>query len=198
MSSKRAIKAKDLVNGIRGGLTDAQLMEQYGLSSQGLQRAFRKLVDARCLSQEELESRSSSGDDTIDVENLRRAPRNYPAFPIPIGVADNLALDLCLIDITEHGIQVTGVEAVVGETKEFVIRADELHDIFPFAFKAQCRWVNPGESREDTKAGFEIMEITPKGRKHLKNVINKLTLSVQSSEQPETATDLRPVLKQAV
>jgi hypothetical protein len=44
MTTKRTIKAKDIVNDIRSGLTNLQLMEKYNLSSKGLQSIFTKLI----------------------------------------------------------------------------------------------------------------------------------------------------------
>ena len=42
--SKRKINAKQAVRDIRLGLTDADMMEKYELSSRGLQSLFEKLI----------------------------------------------------------------------------------------------------------------------------------------------------------
>ena len=58
MEPKRKIKAKEIVNDIREGMSDSQLMEKHSLSSKGLQSVFRKLVDAKAITPREVFNRA--------------------------------------------------------------------------------------------------------------------------------------------
>jgi uncharacterized protein (DUF433 family) len=64
------VKARDMVNDIRDGLNDAQLMEKYDLSAKGLQSVFTKLLEANALRRQELDRRIRTGESTVDVGNL--------------------------------------------------------------------------------------------------------------------------------
>ncbi len=68
--SRPPVKARDMVNDIRNGLTDAQLMEKYDLSAKGLQSVLTKLLEADALRREELDRRIRTGESTVDVGNL--------------------------------------------------------------------------------------------------------------------------------
>jgi hypothetical protein len=54
---KPRVKAADAVRAIRDDMSDAELMERYGLSSKGLESLFRKLVKAGQIMQAELDQR---------------------------------------------------------------------------------------------------------------------------------------------
>ena len=65
--SKQKISAKDLIADLRAGMDDPALMKKYGLSAQGLQSAFKKLVEAKALKQSELENRVPLAEKTVDL-----------------------------------------------------------------------------------------------------------------------------------
>ncbi len=56
--AKRKIKAKKIVEDVRAGLSDAQLMERHGLTPRTLQYVFRKLVQAGLMSDLDFYERS--------------------------------------------------------------------------------------------------------------------------------------------
>jgi hypothetical protein len=60
MEPKPKIKARNIVNDIRSHMTDPELMAKYDLSARGLQSAFIKLLDARAITQAELDRRPSA------------------------------------------------------------------------------------------------------------------------------------------
>ena len=59
------LTAGELAQEVRDGVSDFELMEKYGLSSKGLQKAFRTLTEAGFIKEEELRSRSQSVYDTV-------------------------------------------------------------------------------------------------------------------------------------
>jgi hypothetical protein len=58
-----------------------------------------------------------------------------------------------------------------------MIRADELQDIYPFVFKATCRWAQCGSDRREAVAGFEIVEITEEALKQVRAILRVLCFS---------------------
>jgi hypothetical protein len=57
--SKQKIGAREAVKDIKSGMTDADLMEKYGLSSKGLDSLFEKLVQAKALEESFIHNRTS-------------------------------------------------------------------------------------------------------------------------------------------
>ncbi|MGO9566491.1 MAG: YIP1 family protein [Desulfomonilaceae bacterium] len=75
--SKQKIGAREAVNDIRSGMTDAELMKKYGLTAKGLESLFRKLVEAKLLEESFVSKR------TAPVAADRGAESRQPPAPIP-------------------------------------------------------------------------------------------------------------------
>jgi uncharacterized protein (DUF433 family) len=71
MEPKRKIKARDIVNDIRSHMTDPELMAKYDLSAKGLQSAFIKLLNARAMTQAELDRRPAAYDDKAVIRQIK-------------------------------------------------------------------------------------------------------------------------------
>jgi hypothetical protein len=110
------------------------------------------------------------------VEGVRVLARNYLAFPVPVYEAESLLVQGEIIDITEKGLQVAGIEVQPQETKSFLIRADEFHDIYPFVFEARCQWVRKEDPDGKCVAGFQIVAISELGLEELRRLISVLTI----------------------
>lgn len=181
MKQKKTIKARDVVNDIRARMTDADLMEKYDLSARGLESLFKKLLDAKAVKRSELYGRFPTKDDTVNLGNLRSAPRNYLAFALPLYDSTDQRNLGVVRDITEKGIQVAGIDTSVDETREFLIKADDFEDIEPFSFKAKCRWTNGTNGAAEPTAGFEIVDIEDGALKQLREVIITLAFSEEQA-----------------
>jgi len=176
MAAKRTIRARDVVNDIRGGLTNLQLMEKYRLSTKGLNSLFTKLIDFEAVKDGELDGRVPLADDTVDVDQRRVLMRKYVFVNLPVCDADKDSEVGYLRDITENGLQVAGLAGTVGVGKTLVLKPEGLADLLPFVLDAQCRWVKPATNGEESLAGFEITDISQQGVRELKNLIHALTL----------------------
>lgn len=69
---KPRVKAAEAVRDIRSGMSDAELMEKYSLSSKGLESLFRKLVQAGEIMQAELDQRllGTHSSHYVDLDTL--------------------------------------------------------------------------------------------------------------------------------
>ena len=56
-AEKPAISAKDILEDIRAGCSDSELMRKYNLSARGLHRVFKKLVRAKVVTDTEISER---------------------------------------------------------------------------------------------------------------------------------------------
>lgn len=174
--ANRRINIKSFVADVKSGVSDAQLQSKYKLSNVGLQKAFTKLVDAELLKASDIQGRLPDYQSPIGVEGVRVLARNYLAFPVPVYEAQSLLVKGEIIDITEKGLQVVGIEVEPKETKSFLIRADEFHDIYPFVFDARCQWVKREDPDGRCVAGFEIVDISDLGLEELRRLIGVLTI----------------------
>ncbi|MDQ7784461.1 MAG: hypothetical protein RDU20_16365 [Desulfomonilaceae bacterium] len=174
--ANRRINLRSFVEDVRSGTSDTQLMSKYKLSGIGLQKAFTKLVDAELLDPSDIQGRLPSYESPIGVDALRVLARNYLAFPVVVYDTEDLRVQGDILDITEKGLQVAGIEVKPQETKSFVVRPDEFHDIYPFVFEARCQWVRREGPDGTWVAGFEIAEISEMGLEELRKLISVLTI----------------------
>lgn len=65
--SKRQVKGKELLRDFKAGVDDQILMARYGLSAQGLQSVFNKLLNAGLITQAELDARVPPAERTVDI-----------------------------------------------------------------------------------------------------------------------------------
>jgi len=179
MSEKRLIAAKDIVQDIRAGLTDAQLMQKYRLSTKGLQSAFSKLVERKIIAAEELYGQSRSGDDTVLIDDMRKIPRHLLTVEIPVFEVGKPEVEGRIVDITENGLGITGFEAVVGDLKSLAIPCRQYLEVDRIQFEAQCRWVAEPEGDSDPRrTGFQITKIEKDGLRNLRELIQLMTLGL--------------------
>ena len=174
MAAHHRIKGIVLLNDIRSGMADTELMEKYEISFQALQKAFQQLLDARVVTERELRQRSSSNAQTVSHDDTRRLPRNFVVFPIPIRDPLHPENKGTVRDITEGSIGTTGIKADLDEIIPFEILPSELVNVGPVLFDAKCQWI-----KRDPKGvfvgGFEIIFITEESKKRLRKLIREVT-----------------------
>ena len=178
MLGKRRVKVsiKEIISDIRSGLTNAELIEKYGLySAKTLQSIFRKLLDAAAIDRAEL------GDRFIEpvCEGLtagpgkeykpRELPRRKPFGKLTIHDLHDLTEEYTVADVSEHGMKVCGLECCVGQKKDFLIRSDRLDEVKPFSFSANCKWV------DRSVCGFEVTDIDPRSLMEFRKLISLFT-----------------------
>jgi len=175
MPEKRKIKAKEILADIKAGMTDNELVVKYHVSQSALKSIFQKLIDAGSLTQSQLEERIPPDRIKTYGEKPRNLHRNYVFVKLPIYELENLLHEGQVVDITEGGIQIIGIEAKVGEKKGFLIQADYFADVFPFSFEAECKWATR-ERDGRWRAGFKILSMSEKGLEELRKLIRMLSL----------------------
>lgn len=65
-----AIKAREMVDDIKEGMTDGELMDEYALSAEALEYVFGRLVDAGLVTREEIDERNNPFDSTVDLRDV--------------------------------------------------------------------------------------------------------------------------------
>lgn len=174
---KIRIKVNQLVNDIRDGMTDIDLMGRYGLSAKGLESIFRKLVEGKYIGQGELKRRAEPYSDTADLQNMRRLQRSYPALTVSVRDLRNPGAKGILHDVSERGIGVRGIVAKPNDTRILVVNPRELEEMLPFMFECLCRWGKLDADKSSYAAGFEVTRISDESLNQLKRLIREVTFS---------------------
>jgi hypothetical protein len=176
-AEKPAISAKDILEDIRAGCSDSELMRKYNLSARGLHRVFKKLVRAKVVTDTEISERADHGEDTVIVDGLRKAVRVYPALAVVVHDAERPSDRGILRDVSERGLGTRGLQARVGEKRMLVVNSDEFDECEPVVLDAVCRWAKLEDPEGLPVAGFQITDISEEALVELRKLINLLTFS---------------------
>jgi hypothetical protein len=176
MPTKRTINAKEIVSDIRSGMINQRLMDKYHVSLDKLHNIFKQLLDAHAIERSELEPLISIPHLRVNGGKRRRLHRGYVFVNLPIYDLENLLNKGTVVDISETGLQVSGIPTNVGDTKNLLVQADYFLDVYPFVFEGKCKWTSKAEDG-NLLSGFEITSITEGELEELRKITNLLALS---------------------
>jgi hypothetical protein len=181
MSLKQQIRGSKFIQDVRSGMTYSELLEKYKLSPNKIQRIFRGLIDGHMMTLDELGGRYALFDDTMQhgIQSVRLLFRHVVNFRLPICEKEKPKTLGIVLDITEGGVGLKGIEATTGESKNFAIPANKFFDVAQVEFQAQCRWVNRVESTGKCIGGFEITNISPGASVELRKLVQLIELANQ-------------------
>jgi hypothetical protein len=149
-----------MLRDIRDGLTEADLMQKYSLSSAAIQMIYRKLVDQRLVNPEKLYGRIHMNEDWVGLARQRRLPRVCPESFLVIYDSDDHENRGRVLDMTESGVGALGMRASINESKTLIIPPNDLFTTKEFVFRARCCWTRVQEETQEPAAGFEITKVT--------------------------------------
>ncbi len=181
---QRRIVAKEVVQDLRSGMRETDLMEKYRLSPKGFQRLLERLVDSGVISHPELYEISESYRSKIDGFRGRRHNRAYLTVPLPIYDTQSFASGL-LRDVSREGFRVVGMDATVGEVKTFEIPLDIFMQADPLLVVGECRWVaRRGQDKKYIVAGYKMTNFSVNDE----NAVRKFITSLLFTESGEWQT----------
>lgn len=179
--AKITISTKEVVDDIRSGATELDLMLKYQLSAASLQRLFMKLLSKGVVDSTDLLGLSPSGDDTAKITETRKMDRCYPLVTLYVSEVQKRTVVGMVNDITREGVGVIGLAPTKGDIKHFLISAYDFYHLKPFSLKAICRWSHDSSTSAERISGFEITEI---GEASLINLRDVIELATVTSGQP--------------
>ncbi len=169
---RRHIKATELINDIRSGMTASELMVKYDLRTQQVSKLYRQLEE-RMSAPAELYPRSWSTQCTCKINSTRSHIRHDVSVALPVHILNNQRINGLVMDISEKGLRIRGMETRLGRFRNMVIHADQL-GLKPVAVGADCRWVTKTGFQRKSVAGFEIVDISHQDREGLGLLIDKM------------------------
>jgi hypothetical protein len=183
MKPSRQISANELISDIRSGMAASELMSKYSLSPRELQFLVQKLMTATGKSLAELYGRSSTSETGPEARRMRVLPRHELDLPVPIHDAKRPQVTGTLLDITEKGFRIQGIETGIDDIKTFIILADQFFPVNPFKVEAVCRWARPTDDDRKCVAGFERTTISDTALQELRKFVKALSRAKQASRK---------------
>jgi hypothetical protein len=174
MASHHKIKGRDVLNDIRSGMTAAELMAKYEMSSQVLDTALEQLVTAGVISRDEVRRWLSESTRTLLDRGRRRKPKHHLESSIRVFDKNHSDVSGVIRDITEEGVGIKGIQARLDQVKILEVVPDESTGLDAFAFQAKCRWIKQGSDGQYV-GGFQIIHISEQGLDMLRKLIAELT-----------------------
>ncbi len=173
----RKIMLAEIVKDIQMGLGDVPIMEKYNIRPVQYIDILERLKGAQAVDERYLAGRIGREEQMKSDEEPRKAPRCY--LVANVRIVDLLDSSVCgeVMDLTDKGCQLRGIECKVGETKRFRVQAEGYPgDRMDCRFAAQCRWGNWDQTEGTYVAGFEIKDITAQDRKNLRAIVRLLSI----------------------
>jgi hypothetical protein len=106
-----------------------------------------------------------------ETDERRRTPRNFLFFPVPVYDASDPEAEGRLNDVSEHGLQVSGIRSNHGDVKKLIVAPEGLANINSFQLVAECRWAQAGSPGGECVAGYQIVSIDDPDLEELKKLI---------------------------
>jgi hypothetical protein len=172
---RRRLNLKEILADISKGMSKANLMDKYELSSDMLRKVSQKLLAARGV-------RSvADGPDTIIEESpdyiaTRELVRHEVDFDLPVYEAARPEIHGMVKDVSEEGLGVGGIQANVGDVKTLVVMGDEFGEFSSFEFEGYCRWGFTDAEDGISLTGFAISKISDKDMEELRKLVRLVTL----------------------
>lgn len=163
----------DIVSDIRSGVRDPDPTQKYGVSYRRLRKVFMEPADVGAVGPQEITGKRMECGDEPDGSRTPRFLRNHLPYPVRICVARASEPKGLLLDISETGASLAGIEAQVDETKTFCVMANHNTRIASFVFEAKCRWIRMEDDAEHI-AGYSIENMPDHDSWQLRNFIQAL------------------------
>ncbi len=176
--ARRELLTSEITEDIRSGLGMTELAEKYELSDEGLQGLVSILLDADIISRYELFGEIHSPFDAVEPDNSRGLKRFVLESETFIYEPDRPEFQARVVDVSETGVQVRGIEAELDTIREFVLLGDAYGEVPPIEFEAICRWVTRDEGMDEPLAGFQITVISDNDLLELRKMIQVLELEM--------------------
>lgn len=175
IADKRQIKLEELVEDVRSGMSESELKKKYKFSSATFKKLMQKLDAQGFLLDGRPTVTAMSEFGGREDEFVPRLPRNYLLWPYPVYVLGDDSVTGWILDITETGLKVEGIEVQPGDTRTFSIIAGDVSDAKPFVIEVICRWTQK-DVAGSWVSGFEIPRISDYNLEQLQKFIQAVAL----------------------
>ncbi len=171
---KRALPVERIMDEIREGMGDIPIMEKYGLSPEEYVEVVEKLKGLRMRLPSSDFVRPPGPEVRRKPVQRRAVPRGYMLFNSSVYDAHRPGVKGTLLDISERGVQITGIKTKVGDVRTLVIGRERYTPDSELSFGAVCRWFRETDETGECVAGFEIARMSADARRRLRKLLQEL------------------------
>jgi len=171
--AERDRRAVQILADCRSGMTVAEIAKKNGFLAANFNNILKKLEDQHFLSENNGASKFGSsctehgGRDRRSFLRLQR-----PVLTTRIYEADVPEKTGLILDLSESGIGVRGIESQMGQEKTLFMNVGDFVEYEALTFKCRCQWISVYDGTpRDLCAGFEITSISDYNLGCLKTVI---------------------------
>jgi hypothetical protein len=176
LGSKPDAKLTRILNEIRSGMIDSQIMKKHKLSSMALRAIFKDMLESGAVTLAEIFHRPVWCDPSVETETARRIPRQHLAFLLPVYEVTRPQVKGWVGDITEEGMGVHGLRASPGEIVQLVLTPLSPLNGKEIKFDAECRWASEDVAGRPS-TGFQIRKISREGLERLRLLLKQVTIN---------------------
>ncbi|MDQ7783369.1 MAG: PilZ domain-containing protein [Desulfomonilaceae bacterium] len=174
---KKKIRLADIIRDMRAGLGDVPIMEKYGIYPHDYEEILQSLKETRAVDERYFQGRMTPQGFRSSQGDSRKVSRCHLVADVRVTDLEAENVSGRLIDITEKGCRLRGIECSVGETRSFRIEADDFEGVVSdCSFTAVCRWGKREQSGGAYVAGFEITHVGMRDRNKLQGIIRLLAI----------------------
>jgi hypothetical protein len=178
LGSKPKAMLTRILNEVRSGMIDSQILKKHGLSCSELRDIFKDMLESGAIALPEVFYRPVWFDPSAETESARRFPRHYLAFLLPVHEVTRPQVKGWVADITEEGLGVHRLTAIPGEIVQLVITPLAPMKGKEIRLEAECRWVSEDLAGMPC-AGFRIRRISREGLERLRLFLKYVTMNTE-------------------
>lgn len=176
MAIKR-VDIQEIVKDLNSGMGDVPIMEKYGITPSELIPILEKLNEIKPSKESVLNRRLETLKTGIAGQSLRDSSRCYLILSVTIFDLTDDSQHGRLLDLSEKGFQVTGINSEVGESRQFRIQVEWFEGkAITAQFIAECRWEEKETADGSPLAGFQITSMPLEDRRQLQDIIRLVAL----------------------
>ncbi len=174
VKAKHKINVRLLLEDLRDGHTDGDLMEKYRLSARGLSKVFDKLIAGGFLSRADLEGRIATYEDTAEVDEgaLTLPSEDELVCLVPVRTADGSAETGMVCNLGAGQIEVSGIGGEIGDTRRLTVLSSMFFPVDSFTVEAQCIWRIDNAYEGQPVSGWIILAVDEDGQERLRKLVS--------------------------
>lgn len=185
-TAKPLVDAQAFIRDVRNGLDDRELMTKYRIAGRQFTGVLIEFVDSDLSDVGGLQDFQEVGAvcaDFTSIQDLRRTPRQS-CDGVLAEDSRRPTRQCSLLDVSEQGFRLTGMDSRVGEVATFRIICENIPQIGSFEVDAKCRWTDQDfRGPESATSGYEIINISYGSFRCLKQLLDYLR-SFESAGTP--------------
>jgi hypothetical protein len=182
ITRERRNRAESIAADIRRGCSEEDLMRTFQISPKRLPQIIEALVAEGFLNGLDLQNLRGEDEEVIFLEK-RRSPRYKTRTAVVVIDAENPFQKCLLIDASEQGLAVKGMDVRREERRRLAVLGDEIGSVEPFELKAQCRWIHRNADDGRPVAGFELVGISDENAILLRKLLDHLESEIVECDE---------------